>query len=104
MGDTLLVGVNTDASARRLGKGPHRPFVQEGDRAALVAALECVDAVSLFDEDTPEALIEALAPDVLVKGADYAEAEVAGRDVVEAAGGVESSSSSSPRGARRAPC
>jgi rfaE bifunctional protein nucleotidyltransferase chain/domain len=87
MGDVLVVGMNTDASARRLGKGAGRPFVAEGDRASVVAALEVVDAVCLFDEDTPAALIEALVPDVLVKGADWALDDVVGRGVVEAAGG-----------------
>ncbi len=87
LGDALVVGVNTDASARRLGKGPGRPFVPERERALLVASLESVDAVTLFDEDTPEELVRALLPAVLVKGGDYAAEEVAGREVVEAAGG-----------------
>lgn len=87
LGDALVVAVNTDASTRRLGKGPSRPINGESDRALLVAALECVDAVCLFDEDTPEALIEALLPDVLVKGGDYTPEQVAGRDAVERAGG-----------------
>lgn len=85
-GDVLVVGVNSDASTRRL-KGPSRPFQPEADRARLVAGLRCVDAVTLFDEDTPAALIEALLPDVLVKGADYEDAEVVGADAVRAAGG-----------------
>lgn len=85
-GESLVVGINTDASTRRL-KGPSRPFQPEADRARLVAGLRCVDAVTLFDEDTPAALIEALLPDVLVKGADYADAEVVGADAVRAAGG-----------------
>lgn len=87
LGDALVVGVNTDASARRLGKGPGRPLVPEDDRARVVAALEAVDAVCLFDEDTPAQLIEAVVPDVLVKGADWSLEDVVGRDVVEAAGG-----------------
>jgi D-beta-D-heptose 7-phosphate kinase/D-beta-D-heptose 1-phosphate adenosyltransferase len=86
-GDARVVGVHTDASARRLEKGTGRPFVPEGERALLVAALESVDAVSLFDEDTPAQLIRALLPAVLVKGADYATEDVVGREVVEAAGG-----------------
>lgn len=85
-GDALVVGINTDASTRRL-KGPSRPFQPEADRARLVAGLRCVDAVTLFDEDTPAALIEALLPDVLVKGADYADAVVVGADAVRASGG-----------------
>jgi rfaE bifunctional protein nucleotidyltransferase chain/domain len=87
LGDALVVGVNGDGSARRLAKGEDRPVNTEEDRAALVAALECVDAVCLFDEDTPAELIRALVPDVLVKGGDYALDEVVGRDTVEAAGG-----------------
>ena len=86
-GDALVVGLNTDASVRRLGKGTERPLVPEDDRAHVVAALASVDAVCLFDEDTPAALISRLLPDVLVKGGDYAVEEVVGRDVVEEAGG-----------------
>jgi D-beta-D-heptose 7-phosphate kinase/D-beta-D-heptose 1-phosphate adenosyltransferase len=86
-GDVLVVGLNTDASVRRLGKGPGRPINRENDRAAVVAALECVDAVCLFDDATPLTLVEALLPDVLVKGGDYARSEVVGRDAVEAGGG-----------------
>lgn len=71
LGASLVVGVNTDASVRRLNKGPERPINPEQDRAALLAALACVDAVVLFDEDTPEALIAALRPDLIVKGGDY---------------------------------
>ena len=86
LGDRLVVGVNTDASVRRL-KGPSRPIVGEEDRLALVRALACVDLALLFDEDTPLELIRALQPDVLVKGADYAPADIVGREVVEARGG-----------------
>jgi rfaE bifunctional protein nucleotidyltransferase chain/domain len=71
LGATLVVAVNTDASARRLGKGPERPLNSQEDRAAVLAALGCVDAVTAFDEDTPEALIGLLRPDVIVKGGDY---------------------------------
>jgi rfaE bifunctional protein nucleotidyltransferase chain/domain len=71
LGAALIVGVNSDASVRRLGKGPDRPVNGEADRAALLAALECVSAVTVFDEDTPVALIAALRPDVIVKGGDY---------------------------------
>jgi D-beta-D-heptose 7-phosphate kinase/D-beta-D-heptose 1-phosphate adenosyltransferase len=88
LGDRLVVGVNSDASVRRLDKGSGRPFVQEGDRALVVAALACVDAVTIFDEDTPFELISALLPDVLVKGGDYAPHQVVGREAVEAAGGT----------------
>lgn len=86
LGDRLLVGVNSDASVRRL-KGPGRPVTPEEDRAYLLASLRSVDAVTLFGEDTPLALIRELVPDVLVKGADYEPHEVVGRDVVEEAGG-----------------
>lgn len=71
LGATLIVAVNTDASVRRLGKGPERPLNTMEDRAALLAALGCVDWVTSFDEDTPEALIAQLRPDVIVKGGDY---------------------------------
>ena len=87
LGDRLIVGVNTDASVRRL-KGEGRPVVQQEDRAYVLAALACVDAVTMFDEDTPAALIQALIPDVLVKGGDYAPDEVVGREVVESHGGI----------------
>lgn len=87
LGDALVVGVNTDASVRRLGKGDDRPFNAETDRALVVAALECVDAVCLFDEETPEELIDALLPDVLAKGGDYTLDRVVGREVVEGSGG-----------------
>ncbi len=87
LGDVLVVGVNTDDSTRRLGKGAERPLVPEADRAFVLAALECVDYVCLFDEDTPSALIDALVPDVLVKGGDYDLDSVVGRDTVEAHGG-----------------
>ncbi|MEW6657171.1 MAG: D-glycero-beta-D-manno-heptose 1-phosphate adenylyltransferase [Thermodesulfobacteriota bacterium] len=87
LGDVLIVGVNTDASVQRLGKNPPRPINPEGDRAALVAALSCVDRVVLFGEDTPLELITALQPDILVKGGDYRLEEIAGREVVQARGG-----------------
>ena len=78
LGDVLIVGVNSDASARRLGKGAGRPVNHLRDRAALLAALSCVDAVVPFREDTPERLLSRLKPDVLVKGADYAKGRIAG--------------------------
>ena len=85
-GDVLVVGINDDASVSRL-KGPSRPFTPEAERCALVGALDCVDAVTLFSEDTPLRLIEQIQPAVLVKGADYALKDVVGRAAVEAAGG-----------------
>ena len=71
LGATLVVAVNSDASARRLGKGPDRPLNTEHDRAALLAALGCVSLVTSFDEDTPESIIAELRPDIIVKGGDY---------------------------------
>lgn len=87
LGDLLVVGVNSDASVRRLEKGPDRPLVPERDRAEVLAALEMVDYVSIFDEDTPHALISALQPDVLVKGGDWKVADIVGSDVVRGRGG-----------------
>ena len=86
-GAALAVGVNSDASVRRLAKGGDRPVVPGVERARLVAALAAVDCVVLFDEDTPLALIERLRPDVLVKGADYARDAIVGADQVEGWGG-----------------
>ncbi len=85
-GDVLVVGVNSDASVRKL-KGPSRPVITEMDRAALLAALACVDGVIIFEDSTPHRLLETLRPDVLVKGGTYAPSEVVGREVVEAYGG-----------------
>jgi rfaE bifunctional protein nucleotidyltransferase chain/domain len=86
-GDALVVAVNSDASVRRLGKGPERPIRSEGERAIVLAALAMVDAVVIFDEDTPAELVAALHPDVLVKGGDYTQQQVAGGDTVRAHGG-----------------
>jgi rfaE bifunctional protein nucleotidyltransferase chain/domain len=86
LGDVLILALNTDASVQRI-KGPTRPFFDEKTRAALALHLEAVDAVALFDEDTPRELIATVLPDVLVKGADWVHF-VAGREEVEAAGGV----------------
>jgi D-beta-D-heptose 7-phosphate kinase/D-beta-D-heptose 1-phosphate adenosyltransferase len=86
LGDALIVGLNADASVRR-NKGPSRPINSERERAELVAALACVDAVVLFDDDTPAAIIRSIQPDVLVKGADWAADQIVGRDTVEARGG-----------------
>jgi rfaE bifunctional protein nucleotidyltransferase chain/domain len=87
LGDALIVGVNTDASAARLNKGPGRPLTPEADRARVLAACACVDRVVLFEEDTPLELITALQPDVLVKGGDYQLNEIVGREIVRARGG-----------------
>ena len=86
VGDALVVGVNSDRSVRAI-KGPSRPIVPEDERAEVLAALACVDAVVVFDGDTPHELIVALQPDVLVKGDDWAADAIVGRDIVEARGG-----------------
>jgi D-beta-D-heptose 7-phosphate kinase/D-beta-D-heptose 1-phosphate adenosyltransferase len=86
LGDRLIVGVNSDASVRRL-KGDSRPVTPEGQRMTLLAGLACVDLVVMFEADTPLELIEQLTPEVLVKGGDYSPDTVVGRDAVEAAGG-----------------
>jgi len=86
-GDALIVGINSDASVRRLGKGPERPINPVLSRARVLAALEAVDCVVVFDEDTPLELIRALEPDVLVKGGDYTHSTTVGADIVEARGG-----------------
>ena len=85
-GDVLVLAINSDASVRRL-KGPERPLVPQAERAALLAALTFVDAVTIFEEDTPLQVLEAVRPHVLVKGGDYQPSEVVGRELVEAAGG-----------------
>jgi D-beta-D-heptose 7-phosphate kinase/D-beta-D-heptose 1-phosphate adenosyltransferase len=85
-GDALIVGLNSDEGVRRL-KGPGRPVNPVGDRAAVLSALACVDHVVVFGEDTPLRLVEELQPDVLVKGADWRDKGVVGREVVEARGG-----------------
>jgi rfaE bifunctional protein nucleotidyltransferase chain/domain len=85
-GDALIVGVNSDRSVRAL-KGPHRPVHPQDERAELIAALACVDAAVVFDQDTPHEIITALQPDVLVKGADWPADQIVGREVVEARGG-----------------
>ena len=85
-GDFLVVGLNSDASVRRL-KGAERPIRREEERAYVVAALECVDAVTVFDEDTPLALVQRLLPDVIVKGGDYSEATIVGAAEVRSRGG-----------------
>jgi len=86
LGDELIVGINSDASVKRI-KGPRRPVVGESDRAFLVSQLVPVDAVCIFEEETPYDIINALRPDVLVKGADWKVEDVVGRDVVESSGG-----------------
>lgn len=85
-GDALIVGVNSDASVKRL-KGPSRPVRDQLARAVVLGALECVDAVVVFDEDTPLELVNVLRPDVIVKGGDYTPGTVVGADTVQALGG-----------------
>ena len=86
LGDALILGVNSDRSVRA-NKGPERPINPEHERAEVLGALACVDLAVIFDEDTPHAFISQLQPDVLVKGADWGEHDIVGRDVVEARGG-----------------
>jgi D-beta-D-heptose 7-phosphate kinase/D-beta-D-heptose 1-phosphate adenosyltransferase len=86
LGDVLIVGVNSDESVRRL-KGEGRPVIPEQERAEILASLECVDAVVIFDESTPQRVVAALLPDVLVKGGDWPGNQIVGREEVEAAGG-----------------
>ena len=87
LGAALLVALNSDSSVRRLGKGVERPLNPLADRLAVVAALECVDAVTWFDEDTPEALIAAVRPQVLAKGGDWPAQRIVGAGAVLARGG-----------------
>ena len=86
LGDALIVGINSDSSVQEI-KGPQRPLIPEDERAELLAALEAVDFVSVFDEPTPRELIAAILPAVLVKGSDWGPDEIVGREEVEAAGG-----------------
>ncbi len=87
LGDLLVVGVNSDRSVKALGKAPDRPINPESERAEVLAALRSVDAVIVFDEETPHAIITAIQPDILVKGADWGADAIVGRDIVEARGG-----------------
>jgi len=86
LGDALIVGVNSDRSVRAI-KGPTRPITPETERVEILSALRCVDAAVIFDEDTPADIIKAIQPDILVKGADWAENAIVGRETVEARGG-----------------
>jgi len=87
LGDALVVAINSDRSVRE-NKGESRPLVREAERAEILSALACVDYVIIFDEATPQAVIDAIVPDVLVKGADWGLSEIVGRETVEKAGGV----------------
>lgn len=86
LGDIMVVAVNSDRSVRAL-KGPRRPIVPQEERAEILAALECVDYVTIFDQDTPREIISLLKPDILVKGGDWTVDTIVGRDIVEAYGG-----------------
>jgi rfaE bifunctional protein nucleotidyltransferase chain/domain len=86
LGDALIVGINSDRSVHAI-KGPARPITSERERAEVLAALACVDAVAIFDEETPAVIIDRIEPDVLVKGADWAADRIVGREAVEARGG-----------------
>ena len=86
LGDALIVGLNSDRSVRA-NKGPERPITPEAERAEILGALDCVDAVAIFDEETPADIIRRIQPDVLVKGADWGHDNIVGRDTVEARGG-----------------
>jgi rfaE bifunctional protein nucleotidyltransferase chain/domain len=86
LGDVLIVGLNADASVSR-NKGPGKPMTPELERAELLAALECVDAVVIFEQDTPADIVNLVQPDILVKGADWPADQIVGRDTVETRGG-----------------
>ena len=86
LGDVLIVGLNSDHSVRTI-KGPARPLTPEQERAEMLLALKCVDAVVLFDQQTPQHIITTVQPDILVKGADWRHDEIVGRDIVETRGG-----------------
>lgn len=88
LGDLLVVGLNSDASVRRLNKGAERPIMSEEERAAVLLGLRSVDYVTIFNEDTPIRLIEAIVPDVLVKGGDWPIESIVGREIVQGAGGT----------------
>jgi len=87
LGDKLIVAINSDRSVRALAKSPDRPINPQNERAEVLRALACVDEVVIFDEDTPHEIITAIQPDILVKGADWGENAIVGRDIVEARGG-----------------
>ncbi len=88
LGDVLIIGLNSDASVRVLGKGDERPITPQQERAEVLAALSCVDFVTIFDEPDPHSLITILKPNVLVKGGDWAPEQIIGREVVESYGGT----------------
>lgn len=87
LGDRLIIGLNSDASVKRLGKGDDRPLNDQDSRATVLAALRCVDAIVVFDQDTPMELIQVIGPDVLVKGGDWAPEKIVGAEYVKGYGG-----------------
>ena len=88
LGDVLIIAVNSDSSVKKLNKGTNRPIQNENDRALILAAFQFVEALIIFEEDTPYELIKAIQPDVLVKGGDWKESDIVGADIVKAKGGV----------------
>ena len=88
LGDKLILGLNSDASVKKLDKGANRPIQTENDRALILSSLQLIDALIIFEEDTPYELIKAIQPDVLVKGGDWKEDQIAGADIVKARGGL----------------
>lgn len=90
LGDVLIVGVNSDSSVKKLNKGANRPIQNENDRALILSALQFVESIIIFEEDTPLELIKIIQPDVLVKGGDWKENEIVGADVVKTKGGIVS--------------
>lgn len=87
LGDVLVIGVNSDSSVKKLNKGANRPIQNENDRVLILSAFQFIEALIIFDEDTPYELIKAVQPDVLVKGGDWKENEIVGADIVKAKGG-----------------
>ena len=88
MGDILVIGMNSDFSVKKLDKGKNRPIQNENDRALILSALQFVEAITIFHEDTPYELIKLVQPDVLVKGGDWKESEIIGADIVQSKGGT----------------
>ena len=88
LGDVLIIGLNSDSSVKKLNKGANRPIQNENDRALILSAFQFIEAIILFEEDTPYELIKAIQPDVLVKGGDWKETDIVGADIVKAKGGA----------------
>ena len=87
LGDALIIGVNSDSSVKKLNKGVNRPLQNETDRALILSSVQFIEALTIFEEDTPYELIKAIQPDILVKGGDWKEADIVGSDIVKAKGG-----------------